>query len=642
MTAASIGPAVPAGSGGWWPRYAGPADLEAIEAVPLSARRLPRSTYDALRASARDVPSRTALIVLPDGEHWDSPVEVTFRELLSDVHRIANSLTLLGVRRTDAVGLLSPNVAGLVPAMLAAQAAAIAAPVNPALGPAQVSELLRAAGARVLIAAGPEISPAGWDMACSVAESLHLDALLALRPTRPEQRAAVPLRPVAGVRVEYLHDFVAAADEKTLHEEPPGPHDLAAFFHTGGTTGAPKLAAHTHGMEVVDAWSVAAAAPLNRSSTFFAALPLFHVNALIVTTLAPILRGARTVWAGPLGYRDPALMTSFWRIVERYRVSTLSAVPSVYATLSGIPVDADISSLRLPLVGAAPLPGSVRDAWFAHTGIALCEGYGLTEATCVSARSFPDHVRTESVGQRLPYQRVAAVRVDEMTGTWTFLPAETSGTLAIAGPTVFPGYVTGRTADGPVLDDAGKVRAGWLDTGDLGAVSADGFVTVTRRAKDIIIRGGHNIDPSAVEAVLLAHPAVVDAAVVGRPDQYAGEVPVAFVVVRDPSVGADEIRRWAEKRVPACASIPKDVTIVDALPHTAVGKQYKLGLRIAATRQELAEKLGQIGYQAPSGDDWCALKNGRITVTLPTPTSAAQRAAVASLLDRYALAWELS
>jgi len=126
---------------------------------------------------------------------------------------------------------------------------------------------------------------------------------------------------------------------------------------------------------------------------------------------------------------------------------------------------------------------------------------------------------------------------------------------------------------------------------------------VTGRAKDIIIRGGHNIDPSAVEAVLLAHPAVVDAAVVGRPDQYAGEVPVAFVVVRDPSVGADEIRRWAEKRVPERASIPKDVTIVDALPHTAVGKQYKLGLRIAATRQELAEKLGQIGYQAPSGDD---------------------------------------
>ena len=143
MTVDSVGPAVPAGSAARWPRYAGPADLEAIEAVPLAARGLPRSTYEALRASARDVPSRTALIVLPDGEHWDSPVEVTFGELLNDVHRIANSLTLLGVRRTDAVGLLSPNVAGLVPAMLAAQAAAIAAPVNPALGPAQVTELLK-------------------------------------------------------------------------------------------------------------------------------------------------------------------------------------------------------------------------------------------------------------------------------------------------------------------------------------------------------------------------------------------------------------------------------------------------------------------------------------------------------------------
>ena len=137
----------------------------------------------------------------------------------------------------------------------------------------------------------------------------------------------------------------------------------------------------------------------------FAALPLFHVNALVVTLLAPLFKGQQVVWAGPLGYRDPALFGAFWKIVEHYRIAAMSAVPTVYAVLAQVPVDADISSLRFAMVGASPLPAAVRDGFQARTGVTLVEGYGLTEATCASARSFPDAPRPGSVGQRLPYQR---------------------------------------------------------------------------------------------------------------------------------------------------------------------------------------------------------------------------------------------
>jgi fatty-acyl-CoA synthase len=225
-----------------------------------------------------------------------------------------------------------------------------------------------------------------------------------------------------------------------------------------------------------------------------------------------------------------------------------------------------------------------------------------------------------------------------VSGRWRFLPPGQRGSLAVSGPTVFPGYVAGRNADGPVLDPAGKVTDGWLDTGDLGSVSDDGFVTLTGRAKDIIIRGGHNIDPAEVEEVLRRHPAVVDAGVVGRPDQHSGEVPVAFVVVGDRCADADEIRRWAADRVPERAAAPKAVTVLPALPLTAVGKPYKLGLRILATRHELAARLAAIGYRVPD-DGWCDQHDGQIAVALPPPPDATLRAAVCDLLDRYPLTW---
>ena len=422
------------------------------------------------------------------------------------MHRYANVFHALGVRRTDGVALLAPNCDELVTATLAAELAGIAAPINSGLSREHIAELLRRSGARVLVAAGPDLAPEVWESARELAVEAGMEALLALSPTGVGP-AEAELLPIDGVRVAHLSALAAEQPHDAFVGEPPSATDLAALFHTGGTTGTPKLAAHTHANEVSDAWMIAASGLLRDDAVVFAALPLFHVNALLVTVLAPLFRGLRVVWAGPLGYRDQALYSHFWKIVERYGVTTMSAVPTVYSVLAGCPVDADISSLRFAVVGASPLPQAVRDGFESATGIRLVEGYGLTEATCVSALSFPDHPRPGSVGQRLPYQQVKAVQVTA-DGEWVDLPAGQVGVLAISGPTVFPGYVTDRGPDGPVLDGLGKLRDGWLDTGDLARVDADGFIHLAGRAKDLIIRGGHNIDPAVIENVLLAHPAV--------------------------------------------------------------------------------------------------------------------------------------
>jgi fatty-acyl-CoA synthase len=609
-----------------WPRYAEPADLPAIEAVPLADRGLPESTYALLARAARLWPERAAVSVLPDATRWREPVDRTFAELLADVHRYANLLRRLGVRRGDAVALMSPNCAGLVPATLAAQLAGIAAPLNGNLSRDHLTELLRLSGARVLITAGPELAPDVWHKAQALAG--ELDAILVLRPTGVV--GAPHLLPaIEGVVVGYLDDLAAESEPDDFAGEPPLSSDLAALFHTGGTTGAPKLAAHTHANEVADAWMIALNSLLDEDSVVFAALPLFHVNALVVTLLAPLFKGQRTVWAGPLGYRDLALYGQFWKIVEHYRIAAMSAVPTVYAVLAQCPLDADITGLRFAMVGASPLPAAVREGFQSHTGVPLVEGYGLTEATCASARSFPGTPRPDVLGQRMPYQRMKVV--DPETGEE--LPPGATGVLAVSGPTVFPGYVLARDDSGHVLDGHGKLVDGWLNTGDLARLDGDGFVSLAGRAKDLIIRGGHNIDPVVIEDALLSHPAVTAACAVGSPDPHAGEVPVAYVSLAPGVTAAEEdLLAWAAGRVPERAAAPKTVTVLDALPVTDIGKPYKLPLRADATRRVISDALR--GFDGVDVD--AVIEDGTVVVTVTVPSDV-DESAVKDLLGRYAI-----
>lgn len=597
-----------------WPEYASPADLATIEAIPLADRHLPDSTYAILHRAASLWPQRIATSVLADGTHWEQPSRRTFGELHDQVVRAANLLHARGVRRHDPVILLSPNCEALITATLAAQLAGIAAPINPTLAPEHIAALAERLGARIIITSG-------FEPTCDATAAALLDA--------GTIDAIIPLTELGALSADCDSDVFAGT-------EPTG-NDIATIFHTGGTTGLPKLAAHTHANEVANAWMIAAMSLLTEDSVIFAALPLFHVNAVMVTVLAPLLRGQQTVWAGPLGYRDPGLMMNFWKIVERFGITAMSAVPTVYAALSQIPVDADLSTMRFAVVGASPLPPAVREAFESRTGVPLVEGYGLTEATAASARSFPDHIRPGSVGQRMPYQRLRVIRSDE-NGAWQDCTPGETGRLTIGGPTVFPGYVVGRTADGFVLDSKGMLSDGWLDTGDLARVDDEGFIYLTGRAKDLIIRGGHNIDPSIVEDSLLSHPAVTAVAAVGRPDPHSGEVPVAYVTVSGSAPPESELLAWAAARVSERAAAPKSVTVVDALPITTVGKPNKLPLRADATRGAVLEALaGMPGIQAVD----CTADDGTVRVTI-SATADADGDHVRKAMSQFTIDYQIS
>ena len=584
----------------------------------------PESTYQLLLDAARTWPDAVATQWIPDPGDYTRRLDWTYAELAAMVTRIANALTALGVRRADAVTLSSVNTSMLYAATLAAEAVGIAAPVNPALSGERIAELIRRTGSRVLVAAGPELDPQLWSRLLQVARQAGMTAVLALRPdgARGTPPALDPAgdAPAGGTPdgrapvVAYLDEVIAGQPDSHLAgTDLPKADDLAAFVHTGGTTGAPKVAAHTHANQLACGQGIAVCSGLAAGEAMLGGLPLFHVNALIVTGIAPMFSGARVVWPGPAGYRDKALYARFWQIIEHYKIAAMSAVPTVYGTLAQVPVDADISTLRLPIAGAAPLPASVREAFAAHTGRRLLEGYGLTEATCASTWTRPGEERPGSVGRVLPGQQVKAVRIGD--GSWADCAPGEIGVLVIGGPAVFAGYVTDPDLGGPRVSRDGIVRDGWLDTGDLGMVDAGGFVSLTGRAKDLIIRGGHNIDPRVIEDGLLAHPGVRAAVAVGRPDRHAGEVPVAYVVPAGPG-RFDEagLLAWAADAIDEPAARPKRIYPMTEIPVTAVGKPFKPALIADAAVRAITEALTAAGVA--DARVTAAHEDGRLVVTV--------------------------
>ena len=597
----------------------------------------PESTYQLLLDAASVWPDGIATQWIPDPGDPTRCLDWTFAELAGAVTRIANALTTLGVRRADAVTLTGPNTSMLYAATLAAEAVGIAAPVNPALSAERIAELIRRTGSRVLVTAGPELDLQLWRRLLEVARQAGMSAILALRPdgARGTPSALGPAgdAPADGAPngrapvVAYLDDVIAGQPtDRLAGADLPAADDLAAFVHTGGTTGAPKIAAHTHANQLACGRGISLCSGLAAGEGMLGGLPLFHVNALIVTGIAPMFSGARVVWPGPSGYRDKALYARFWTIVEHYRIAAMSAVPTVYGILAQVPVDADISSLRMPIVGAAPLPSSVREAFVQHTGLHLLEGYGLTEATCASTWTRPGEERPGSVGRALPGQQVKAVRIGD--GSWADCAPGETGVLVIGGPAVFAGYVTDPGLGGLRVNREGIVRDGWLDTGDLGMVDADGFVSLTGRAKDLIIRGGHNIDPRVIEDGLLRHPAVRAAVAVGRPDRHSGEVPVAYVVPADPGRFEEaDLLAWASTAIDEPAARPKRIYPMTEIPVTAVGKPFKPALLADAAVRAITEALAAAGL--PDAQAAAEYEHGRLVVTVTGADPGRVRDAVA-------------
>ncbi|WP_150126035.1 AMP-binding protein [Brevundimonas sp. LM2] len=361
----------------------------------------------------------------------------------------------------------------------------------------------------------------------------------------------------------------------------PQPQDIASIFGTGGTTGSPKLARRTHANEVANAWMASRmiVSGLGAGSTFFSGLPLFHVNGAMVTGLSAFLLGTHVLIGTPQGFRGAGVIDRFWEIAAHHRVSAFSGVPTLFSALLQRPVAGhDLSRLAFGICGAAPMSPELLDQFQRTTGVKVLEGYGLTEATCVASVHALDGVqKIGSVGIPLPFQAVRIAILDERGGFERTAAADEIGAVLLNGPNIFQGYTDVRHDAGLWIELAGER---WLDTGDLGLVDADGFLWLKGRSKDVIIRGGHNIDPAMIEDAFYSHAAVELCAAIGRPDAHAGEVPVVYVQLK-PGASAEpaELAAHAEGRIHERAARPKAVHLIDVMPLTAVGKVHKPSLR---------------------------------------------------------------
>ncbi|MBS1962145.1 MAG: acyl-CoA synthetase [Bdellovibrionales bacterium] len=584
-------------------------DLVRFETTPLAERNLPSSTYAALKAGADRNPSATALTFFADARNFRQATRYTFAELLARIHQAANAFSELGVGPNDVVSILLPNAPEAHFAFWGAEAVGIANPINPLLEPDHIAEILNAAGTKVLVTLAPLPGTDLWAkveairgrvpslraiLQVNLAEHLPFPKSLVVRALttakRMRQGGGVPVRDFSSTLAAAPADRVRA--KRTITSE-----TIASLFHTGGTTGAPKLARHTHGNEVFDAWSGPRGFPVSPDNVFLCGLPLFHVNGVIVTGLLPWMHGASVVMATPQGYRGPGLFENFWAIVEHYRVALFSAVPAVYTTLLQTPIgDRDVSSLLFAISGAAALPRHVCQEFESRTGLKILEGYGLTEGTCISAvnPAFGER-RNGSIGLRLAYQEMKVVRLTADGKLDGECAADEIGEIVIRGPNVFAGYVNAADDKNAWLVDPAGGKP-FLRTGDLGRQDAEGYFWLTGRKKELIIRGGHNIDPRSIEEPMQTHAGVAMVAAVGRPDPRVGEVPVAYVTLKPGSTATtEELLDHATRTIPERAAIPKKIYVVDALPLTPIGKVFKPDLTRRQIEEVFHEEIAPIG-----------------------------------------------
>ena len=312
---------------------------------------------------------------------------------------------------------------------------------------------------------------------------------------------------------------------------------------------------------------------------------------MIVTGLTAFLTGSQVLLATPQGYRTPALINNFWKIIERHKVSFFSGVPTIYAALLEVPSQGyDLSSLKYALCGAAPMPVELIRQFEQRSGVRLIEGYGLTEGTCGSCANPADgEMRPGSIGLRMPYCEVEIKIIDEDGQFLRNADNNEVGQLCIRGPSVFKGYLKAENNQGIWVD------GDWFKTGDLGRQNADGYFWLTGRSKDLIIRGGHNIDPQVIEEAMHKHPAVAMAAAIGKPDERVGELPAVYIQLKpEHSVTAEQLLQHAQQSISERAAIPRDIWLIEHMPVTAVGKIFKPELRLDAMRRTLLERLGDL------------------------------------------------
>jgi fatty-acyl-CoA synthase len=598
------------------------ADVVALERTPLGERGLPPSTFAMLRASAERYGDKIALRDLSQGLPEEPTRDLTYRELFRRIVQAANLFRSLGVEPGRSVSMLLPLLPESFVAMIGAQTAGLANPINFLLEGRQIATLLREARCRVLLAPDPDLVPGLWAKAeAAVAELEEKPALLRV------SAFAAELDRQPGEALTFAREI--------------GPGDVASLFHTGGTTALPKLARHTHGGLMLQCWANAQMQDLREDDVWLTGVPVFHVGGANCAGLTALSLGATNVLLTPAGMRHPNVVRNYWKLAERFGATVLGMVPTSWGAVLNTPNDGvDLSRARFCVSGASTLPAEVARQVERRTGRHICEGWGMTEthgyATMTPALGV---AKVGAIGLRVPYTEliVASVndgRVERVAATGEI------GHVLVRGPMVFAGYENDAHNHGAWI--AADEGADWFDTGDLGRIDEDGYVWLTGRAKDVIIRGGHNIDPVAVEEALHKHPAVELAAAIGRPDAYAGEIPVAFVQLKPgASATPEELQAFARERVAERAAAPAEVRILAQMPLTAVGKIFKPALREIAAKDALEQAISALGATGVSVEVAAHPKHGALATVRASALAPQAEAALREMLGRFQIKTEL-
>lgn len=569
-------------------------ELADFEAIDWRDRYPEQSSYDIIRHSAETYPDNIAMIFLLSATLEEDPLKCSYRDFMTAINQTANALAHHGIEPGSACSIILPNLPHTHFALWGCQALGIAGPINPMLEPQAIRDIMLASESRALICLGPTAESDIWEKVFRVVDDIPgLELILQVNPFgkpadfRDQSPGGIPI-------IDFDNALRAQNGSCLDFTRAIGPRDIASYFHTGGTTGTPKLAQHTHANQVFMTGSLNDFVGIDEHDVSLAGLPLFHVNAAFISGLNVFRAGACALYATPAGYRNPTVIANIWKLVEKYRVSYFSAVPTLLASLLDVPVDgADLQSLRFVVCGAAPLSTELFRQFRDKTGVELVEGYGMTEGTCCSAANpIQGEKRIGSIGIHLPYQQLRCAIFDDDNRFVRDCASDEVGNLLIKGPNVFCGYKQADKNRGVFHDD-------WLNSGDLARIDADGYVWLTGRAKDLIIRGGHNIDPKIIEDCLSGHTAVALVAAVGQPDNYAGELPCAYVTLKHSARATpDELLQHAKKHIVERAAIPVHIEICTSLPTTAVGKIFKPELRRMASERVIRQVLADAGIEA--------------------------------------------
>ncbi|WP_372574219.1 acyl-CoA synthetase [Ruegeria jejuensis] len=624
--------------------FAGVADRDAIEnEMPWAERDVPVTLYQLLSSTAGKHPNNNAVSFQILSGPTDKAETLTWTDLKDKVTQAANLFRSLGVGEKDVVAYVLPNCNETLITMLGGAVAGIVNPINPLLEPEQIASILRETNAKVVVTLKPFPKT---DVAQKVAEAVrhapHVNTVLEVDLNRyltPPKSWIVPLiRPKLEnkehlAHADYMNFNKAMSQQPTKLAFADATEDrVACYFHTGGTTGMPKVAQHKYSGLVYNGW-LGATLLFGPDDNIICPLPLFHVFACHVIMMASLSSGAHVVFPTPQGYRGEGVFDNFWKLVERWKISFVITVPTAISAKMQRPVDADISSIKTAFSGSAPLPLELFRRFEETTGVTIVEGYGLTEATClVSCNPTDGEKKVGSIGIPFPYTDVKIYNgnADDPVEANT----DEVGEICISNPGVFAGHTYTEGAKNRDLYHHEK----YLRTGDLGRVDADGYLWITGRAKDLIIRGGHNIDPAEIEEVLLGHDAVAFAGAIGQPDEYAGEVPCVYVELVDgASVSTDELMKYCEVHIHERAAHPKHLAILPELPKTAVGKIFKPDLRKEAITRiyNTALEKGEVGARVVSVID--DKKRGLVAQLDANGTSDED---VSKILGDYTRPWE--